>query len=202
MRIASRRLAAFLLIVAWHDSVLAQQAGAAQPAVQTMPGASNPGNAAPASPYPGDSVAFAQFDNVLTNDCGKTADTGHQLSLSWQQQIQASAATNFVQSLVDFRQNAAMCLEHIGDLLNADAPYAGDLTSSISGSWLFSTDLWMSTNQFAAALTVTPTPPASQLIAAALPQSQKFSAAVDQFAKWIADTKAHIAALQHPSSSG
>ena len=44
---------------------------------------------------------------------GLSLPQGNQLSLSWQQQMLASGPAKIVKSLLDFRQNAAMCLKDI-----------------------------------------------------------------------------------------
>jgi hypothetical protein len=205
MRMASLAVAGIILTGAWQYPMRAEAAAQSVPSQSNKP-AGAPGSNAQSL---GRDATIDQFDAVLTNDCGTVSATGHQLSLSWQQQTLASGPTKIVQGLLDFRQNAAMCLEHMGDLINSASPAAGDVAASISGSWGFSADLWLSTNQFAKALSdssketsAQPKETSAQIVTAALPQSREFAASVDKFTKWVADTRAKLADLRRQSSSG
>jgi plasmid maintenance system antidote protein VapI len=205
MRMASLAIAAIILTGAWQYPVKAEAAAQSMPSQSSKPAGAPGGNAQPL----GRDATIDQFNTVLSNDCGTVSSTGHQISLAWQQQIQASGPAKIVQSLLDFRQNAAMCLERIGDLINSASPAAADVAASISGSWGFSAELWISTNQFAKALSdnsketsAQSKETSAQIVTAALPQSQAFAASVDKFTKWVADTQAQLANLRRQSSSG
>jgi hypothetical protein len=206
MRMASLAMAGIILIGAWQYPVKAETSAPSVSSGSGKPAAASAGNAQPPL---GRDATIGQFDATLVNDCGTVSATGQQLSLSWQQQVLAGGTAKIVQNLLDFRQNAAMCLEHIGDLINSASPAATDVSTSISGSWGFSAALWISTNQFAKALSdnakVTSaqskeTP--AQIVAAALPSSQEFAASVDKFVKWVADRRAQFADMRRQSASG
>jgi hypothetical protein len=198
MRMALLAVAGIILASAWRYPMKVEAFAASGSSEINKPTGAVGANAEPL----GRDATIDQFDSILVNKCGTISSAGHQLSLSWQQQMLASGPAKIVKSLLDFRQNAAMCLKDIGDIIRSASPAADDVAASISGSWGFTTDLWLSTNQFAETLSDNSKETSAQIVTATLPQSQEFAASVDKFAKWVAETRAQLADLRRQSSSG